>query len=306
MGIDTFLTVESPTGPSAGFTEITESFVPLTPVQKCINSFAGNLRYKYREYMAEFFSTFILLVLGLGVVHVVMLSPNKQNFFSVNWGWGLALTMAIYTNVGISGAHLNPAVTIALAISRGFPWAKVPGYIFAQTLGAFCASALIFGLYYQPLNTFDGGIRQVVGYKASANFYAAYPEPFISQGNAFFNEFVLTAILMIVILSITDHRNASYAALGPIVIGLMLVCIGITLGGLNGYSLNPARDFGPRLFTLVAGWGVETFSAFDYYFWIPMVAPIVGAVFGAILYDFFYLFETTHTLSESVRKYNSS
>ncbi|ORX89573.1 aquaporin [Basidiobolus meristosporus CBS 931.73] len=250
------------------------------------------LRYRYREYTAEFASMVILMVLGLGVIHTSILYPHQQNFFGINWGWGLALTMAIYSNAGMSGAHLNPAVTLALAISRGFPWAKVPGYIFTQTLGAFCAAGIVYGVYHRSLDTFDGGIRQVTGEKGTAGLYAGYPQPYLSNGNAFLVEFLLTCIMMFIVLAIGDRRNATHSAIIPLAIGLMLVCIGVTIGGLNGYSLNPARDMGPRLFLLIAGWGTEAFSAFHYYFWIPMVAPTLGAIVGAILFDFIHLVDS--------------
>src|SRR5436189_4755791 len=132
-----------------------------------------------RELFAEFFGTFILIVFGVGVVAQVVLSKGAAgNALSINIAWGLAVTMGCYVSAGVTGAHLNPAVTLALAVHRRFPWNKVLPYSIAQLAGAFVAAAVVYATYHEALAAFDGGIRQVVGPQATAGIWATYPQPF--------------------------------------------------------------------------------------------------------------------------------
>ncbi|HMF94638.1 MAG TPA: MIP family channel protein [Vicinamibacterales bacterium] len=240
-----------------------------------------------RELLAEFLGTFILIVFGVGVVAQVVLSRNSAGtFLSINIAWGLAVTMGCYMSAGVTGAHLNPAVTLALAVRRGFPWNKVAPYVLAQVAGAFVASAVVFVTYHEALSAFDGGVRQVAGAQGTAGIWATYPQPFLSTLGGFIDQVVGTALLVSVILGITDSRNSPPpAGLAPVVVGLLVVLIGATFGFNSGYAINPARDFGPRLFTFIAGWGGEVFTAGNGWWWVPIVAPCVGGVFGAWAYD---------------------
>jgi len=244
-------------------------------------------RSVFREMLAEFLGTFILIVFGVGVVAQVVLSRNSAGtFLSINIAWGLAVTMGCYMSAGVTGAHLNPAVTLALAVRRGFPWNKVAPYVLAQVAGAFVASAVVFVTYHEALSAFDGGMRQVAGAQGTAGIWATYPQPFLSTLGGFIDQVVGTALLVSVILGITDSRNSPPpAGLVPVVVGLLVVLIGATFGFNSGYAINPARDFGPRLFTFVAGWGGEVFTAGNGWWWVPIVAPCVGGVFGAWAYD---------------------
>jgi MIP family channel proteins len=241
-----------------------------------------------RELLAEFFGTFILIVFGVGVVAQVVLSKQTAgSFLSINLAWGLAVAMGCYVSAGVTGAHLNPAVTLALAARRDFPWNKVPAYSLAQTAGAFAASAVVFITYHEALAAFDGGIRQVVGPQGTAGIWATYPQPFLSTfPGGFIDQVVGTALLVAVIFGITDSRNSpAPAGLAPVVVGLLVVLIGATFGFNSGYAINPARDFGPRLFTSLAGWGSEVFRAGNSWWWVPIVAPCVGGVLGGWVYD---------------------
>ncbi|HXG66376.1 MAG TPA: MIP family channel protein, partial [Blastocatellia bacterium] len=196
------------------------------------------------------------------------------------------VTMAVYVAGGVSGAHLNPAVTLALAARRGFAWAKVIPYMLAQVAGAFAASALVFITYREAFNAFDGGARMVTGAKATAGIFATYPQPFLSTMGGLVDQIVGTALLLLIILAITDARNnAPTGNLAPLLIGLLVVVIGMCFGFNAGYAINPARDLGPRLFTFVAGWGAEVFRAGNYWFWVPIVGPLIGGVLGAYIYD---------------------
>jgi MIP family channel proteins len=241
-----------------------------------------------RELAAEFFGTFILIMFGVGVVAQVVLSKNTAGtYLSINIAWGLAVTMGCYVSAGVTGAHINPAVTLALAVHRKFPWNKVLPYSLAQLAGAFVASAVVYVTYREALGNFDGGVRQVLGAQGTAGIWATYPQPFLSTfPGGVIDQIVGTALLVAVIFGITDSRNSpAPAGVAPVVVGLLVVVIGAAFGFNSGYAINPARDFGPRLFTFVGGWGSEVFRAGNNWWWVPIVAPCVGAVIGGWAYD---------------------
>lgn len=240
-----------------------------------------------REMLAEFLGTFVLLVFGLGVVAQTVLSRQAAgSTLGINICWGIAVMMGCYVSAGVTGAHLNPAVTVALAVHRRFPWTKVGPYVVAQFVGALVASAIVYIAYRDALTAFDHGVRQVTGEFATAGIFSTYPQSFVSTGIGFFNEALGTAMLMGVILGITDSRNSPAPnGLAPVVVGLLVIAIGASLGFNTGYAINPARDFGPRVFTAVAGWGPAVFSAAHGWWWVPIVAPCAGAVVGGWVYD---------------------
>ena len=241
-----------------------------------------------RELLAEFLGTFTLIVFGVGVVAQVVLSKQTAGaYLSINIAWGLAVAMGCYVAAGVTGAHLNPAVTLALAAHRRFPWSKVLPYSLAQMAGAFAASAVVFGTYHEALAAFDGGVRQVLGPQGTGGIWATYPQPFLSVfPGGVIDQIVGTALLVGVIFGITDNRNSpAPAGIAPVVVGLLVVLIGATFGYNSGYAINPARDFGPRLFTSVAGWGREVFRAGNGWWWVPIVAPCIGGLVGGWVYD---------------------
>src|SRR5947207_9507796 len=162
-----------------------------------------------REMLAEFLGTFVLIVFGVGVVAQTVLSKGAAGTtLSINIAWGLAVAMGCYVSAGVTVAHLNPAVTLALAAHRRFPWAKVIPYSLAQIAGAFVASAVVFITYREALAAFDGGVRQVVGPQATAGIWATYPQPFLSVfPGGVIDQIVGTALLVGVIFGITDSRN---------------------------------------------------------------------------------------------------
>jgi MIP family channel proteins len=246
------------------------------------------LRGTAREVAAEFLGTFVLIVFGVGVVAQFVLGGGANGqYLSVNLGWGLAVTMGIYVSAGISGAHLNPAVTLALALRRGFSWAKVGPYIAAQFAGAFLASALVFITYREALDRFDGGVRQIGGALGTAGIWATYPQPFLSAfPGGIIDQVVGTALLVGVIFALSDARNfAPPERLTPVLVGLLVMLIGATFGYNAGYAINPARDLAPRLFTAIAGWGSGVFTAGNSWWWVPVVGPCIGGVLGAYVYD---------------------
>jgi MIP family channel proteins len=243
-----------------------------------------------REAAAEFLGTFVLIVFGSAVVAQVVLSGGSHGgYLSINIAWGLAVAMAVYVSGGVSGAHLNPAVTLALAVHRGFPWGKVLPFWGAQVTGAVAGAAVTFLTYREAFTRFDGGVRQVTGAQATAGIFATYPQPFLSNlPGGLVDQVVGTALLLLVILALGDARNlAPDPKAGPLVVGALVVLIGMCFGYNAGYAINPARDFGPRVFTALAGWGSEVFRAGNGWWWVPIVGPLIGGVLGGAVYDFF-------------------
>src|SRR5438093_2574883 len=193
-----------------------------------------------REVLAEFLGTFVLIVFGVGVVAQVVLSKaTAGSFLSINIAWGLAVTMGCYVAAGVTGAHLNPAVTLALAVHRRFAWNKVPVYAAAQLAGAFAASVVVYVTYREALTAFDGGVRQVIGPQGTAGIWATYPQPFLSVfPGGFIDQVVGTALLVGVIFAITDTRNSpAPAGLAPVVVGLLVLLSGATFGLNAGYPI---------------------------------------------------------------------
>jgi MIP family channel proteins len=243
-----------------------------------------------REAAAEFLGTFVLIVFGSAVVAQVVLSGGSHGgYISINVAWGLAVAMGIYVSGGVSGAHLNPAVTLALAVHRGFPWSKVLPFWMAQVAGAFTGAAVTFLAYGEAFTHFDGGVRQVTGAQATAGIFATYPQPFLSNvPGGLLDQVVGTALLLLVIFALSDARNlAPDPKIGPLVVGGLVVLIGMCFGFNAGYAINPARDFGPRVFTALAGWGSEVFRAGNGWWWVPIVGPLIGGVMGGVVYDWF-------------------
>ena len=237
------------------------------------------------ELCSEFAGTFILILFGVGVVAQVV-AGGIGDHDSISWAWGLGVTLGIYVAGRISGAHLNPAVTIALAAFRGFSWAKVAPYALAQTLGAFMAALVVRWNYTEVIAKFDPGHTI-----KSQGIFSTLPgngaEGGVHTGGAFRDQVIGTAILMLVILAITDIRNTAPGVnLAPFIIGLLVVGIGMAWGTNAGYAINPARDFGPRLASFVTGYGTAFEDQYGVlYFWVPIIGPIIGALVGGALYD---------------------
>jgi len=240
-----------------------------------------------RELAAECLGTFILIAFGAASVAQMVLSQHTLgSTLSVNISWGLGVMLGAYASAGVSGAHLNPAVSLAFAVFRDFPLRKVVPYAVAQTLGAFLASAVVYLTYREALDAFDGGLRAVSGPKATAGIWATYPQPYLSIAGGFVDQVVGTALLLIGLFALVDAKNGKLPPyLIPAAAGLLVVVIGATFGMNSGYAINPARDFGPRLFTAVAGWGGDVFRAGNGWWWVPLVAPPIGALLGAFVYD---------------------
>ena len=245
--------------------------------------------------IGEFLGTLLLVLLGDGVVASSILLNKDADWVLITTGWGLAVTLGVYVSGRLSGGHLNPAVTLALAVRGDVPGRRVPIYWAAQLAGAFVAALLVYADYASAFAAFEvqhGIIRgtiadgRLAGKAAGgAGVFANYPV-FDGLAGNLFSEFLGTAVLLFAVRAISDRRNASPGAnLEPVLVGVVVWAIGLSLGGPTGYAINPARDLGPRLASALLGWGWSVFTSHGMYFWVPVVAPLVGGVFGSLLYD---------------------
>ncbi|UVK78711.1 MAG: glycerol facilitator [Sodalis sp. Ffu] len=242
------------------------------------------------QCIAEFLGTGLLIFFGVGCVAAMKLAGASFGQWEISIIWGLAVAMAIYLTAAVSGAHLNPAITIALCLFANFERRKVLPYIIAQMLGAFCAAALVYGLYHNLFYDVEQTHHIVRGSEASldlAGIFSTYPNPHISMVQAFLVEMVITAILLCMILALTDNGNGvPRGPLVPLLIGILIAVIGASMGPLTGFALNPARDFGPKVFVYLANWGEIAFTGGQEipYFLVPLIAPVIGACLGAFGY----------------------
>nr|XP_046201916.1 aquaporin-9-like [Oncorhynchus gorbuscha] len=242
-----------------------------------------------KEFLAEFLGIFVLILFGCGSVAQTVLSKGALGEpLTIHIGFTLGVMMAVYVAGGVSGAHVNPAVSLAMVVLGKLPIKKFPVYVAAQFLGAFAGSCAVYGLYYDALMEHTGGVMQVTGINATANIWASYPAKHISVLGGFVDQVIGTAALILCILAIIDGKNiGAPKGMEPLCIGLIIMAIGVSMGLNCGYPINPARDLGPRLFTAVAGWGMEVFRAGGCWWWIPVVGPMVGGVVGAAVYFLF-------------------
>ncbi|PIJ49901.1 aquaporin [Erwinia sp. OLTSP20] len=258
------------------------------------------------QCIAEFLGIGTIIFFGAGCVAALKLAGASFGQWEISIVWGLAVSMAVYLSAGVSGAHLNPAVTLALWLFASFEGRKVIPYIIAQVAGAFCAAALVYALYYNLFYDYEQTHQMVRGSTQSlelAGIFSTYPNPHISVGQAFLVEAVITAFMMGLIMALTDDGNGlPKGPLAPLLIGLLIAVIGASMGPLTGFALNPARDFGPKLFAFFAGWGKVAFTgAKDIpYFLVPVFGPIVGASLGAFTYRSLIARNLPGTVSENI------
>ncbi len=247
------------------------------------------------ELVAETFGTAILVLLGVGAVINVGLAPRMAsaagwNWLTINFGWCFAVVVAVYVVGGVSGGHLNPAVTLAMAVKRDFPWSKVIPFWVAQTIGAFLGAAVLFLVYQDGLvaaglpNVWTGGPGSVFSQAWWGDTAVRHAVGSYSILTATIAEGVGTAVLLWGILAAFDAKNLGVGAnLGPLFVGFAVLAVGISLGGPSGYMINPARDFGPRVFATLIG----TKGMFDGIWWLvgPIIGPLAGGLFGIFTYD---------------------
>ncbi|PLW34525.1 hypothetical protein PCANC_19233 [Puccinia coronata f. sp. avenae] len=248
-----------------------------------------------RVFWAEFFGTAVLALFGTAVNNQVALSnsPLVSNspagtYLSVSFGWALAVMLGVFVSAGISGGHINPAITLAMAIFRRFPWYKVPVYWLAQFSGAVFGAGLTYLNYSTAINLYEGGggVRTI---EKTGGLYFTNPLPYTSNYLCFYNEVLMTAILMIFVVAVGDEGNTSPPKnMGPFVIFWVVLGLASTLGMQTSFALNPARDLGPRIVTWLAGYGGEVWSVrSSYWFSVALLGPVFGAILGCFVYDLF-------------------
>jgi glycerol uptake facilitator protein len=276
----------------------------------------GRITGLYGELLSEFLGTFVILAFGDGVVAMAVAAlPGSGrtagptvifqaagDWLLITWGWAMAVAMAVWIAGGVSGAHLNPAVTLAFAVRRKFSWSKVLPYWGAQVLGAFVGAALVYLVYHSAIDAFDlANKTPKSGGQALATFsiFATFPAAYFHGAIAWplVDQIVGTMFLLIFVVALTDGRNSAIQSnLAPLGVGLAVAAIGMSYGANAGYAINPARDFGPRLFAFFAGWGKLALPgsynngmgfAFSGYFWIPIIGPLIGGILGIVVYDLF-------------------
>jgi glycerol uptake facilitator protein len=252
---------------------------------------AEQRRARLGELISECMATFIILGLGDSVAAMYVLydpSPYQHAYWGVCIAWGLAVTLAIYVTGAVSGTHANPAVTLALTLYRGFPRAKVLPYVGAQVLGAFLGAALVY-LLFEPVIDHFNLLHHLTraGDGGAAGVFVTHPGESITPAHAFVDEIVLTGFLVLGIFAITEQFNtlAPAANTGALMIGLLVATIGACAGYLEAWPINPARDFGPRLFCFFSGWGAQAFPAPQNYWWVPIAGPLLGGIGGGGLYQ---------------------
>ncbi|CAO95161.1 Glycerol uptake facilitator protein [Erwinia tasmaniensis Et1/99] len=242
------------------------------------------------QCIAEFLGTATIIFFGAGCVAAMKVAGASFGQWEISIIWGLAVAMAVYLTAGISGGHLNPAVSVAMWLFANFDGRKVIPFAIAQIAGAFCSAALVYALYHNLFLDYEQTHQMVRGSAASldlAGVFSTYPNPHIGVGQAFLVELVITAIMMALIMALTDDGNGlPRGPIAPLLIGLLIATIGASMGPLTGFALNPARDFGPKLFAWAAGWGNVAFTgARDIpYFLVPIFGPLFGASLGAFGY----------------------
>jgi MIP family channel proteins len=256
-----------------------------------------------KQCVAEVIGTFLLVFFGIGSVHAAVITGAQVGLWQVAVVWGIGIALAIYATSAVSGAHLNPSITLALATYRGFPWRKVAPYILAQLVGAVLAASVLYGLFHGLIGAFEAAhhlVRGGPGSELSAMIYGEYfPNPAmlastpalaaVTMPLAMLAEIIGTAGLAFMIFAVTDEENpgrpASYLA--PLFIGLTVSLLISTLAPISMAGLNPARDLGPRLVAYFAGWGsVAIPGPHGGFFTVYILSPIIGALIGGGVFTF--------------------
>jgi glycerol uptake facilitator protein len=242
------------------------------------------------ELISEAIAMFIIIAFGDSVAAMYTLyspSPYQNAYWGVCISWGMAVTLAIYVTGSVSGTHANPAVTLTLAIFRDFEWKKVVPYWLAQIVGAFAGAAIVYVLFGPVIDHFNAAQNLTREAGGAAGVFFTHPGLAITPMHALLDQIILTAFLLFGIFAITEQYNemAPMANSGAVMIGILVAIIGSCMGYLEAWALNPARDFGPRLFAYLAGWNHAAFPSPDNYWWVPIVGPLIGGVIGGGAYQ---------------------
>ncbi|XP_064472817.1 aquaporin-9-like [Ornithodoros turicata] len=239
-----------------------------------------------RELINEFIGTMLLILIGDSIMAILIAGRQEHNAHVIGpIGWGTAIFCAVFVAGGVS-AHINPAVTLAFASVKEFPVRKVPLFWLAQYLGAFVGAVLVYVIYRDAINLFDGGVRSVVGPTGTAPIFSTYPREGVSTLTCFFDQVISTGVLTLTVAAIVDERNFHVPKpLLPLMFGILIIAEIFAFSYNCMAPLNPARDIGPRIFTAIAGWGSEVFSFRNYqWVWVPIFGPHIGGIVGIWIY----------------------
>jgi MIP family channel proteins len=243
-----------------------------------------------RILFAEFLGTFVLCCFGIGSIAQAVLSSREApngNILTISLGWGIGIAMGIYATGKVSGGHINPAVTGAMATLGRVPLLRVPFYFIGQYLGAFCGAAAIYIVYINALDEFDAGARHVPYHvNSTGDIWATYPLHHVETWQGFVDQLLSTGLFVIAILAVTDKHAGVTSGVAPALIGACFAGILSAFAYNNGGALNPARDLAPRVFTAIVGYNGAPFTFRNgNWFWVPIVGPHLGAIIGALLYN---------------------
>ncbi|KAF2142690.1 uncharacterized protein K452DRAFT_226814 [Aplosporella prunicola CBS 121167] len=261
----------------------------------------SRIRTTLQEPFAEFLGVMVLTCFYVGSIAQATLSTGQEaspggagygTFMSVPWGTGIGVMLGIYIS-GDSGSYLNPAITISNCIFRGLPWRAAPAILLSQFLGAFVGSGIIYGNYISAIDWYSGyGMRTLPPMqKSTAQIFATYPQTFAPRSTQVFSVAIPSALITTVISALKDDYNNGISKAGgnffPLAMFFLFYGVGIAFGWETGGAVNPALDFAGRLMSHANGYGGEVWKSSGYYFWIPMIIPFIGTIFGAFLYDLF-------------------
>jgi aquaglyceroporin related protein len=247
-------------------------------------NFLARFRAKHHKEFAEFLATGIAVFLGLSGTLTVSLSMDSPvhygTYESSCWSWGFAWMFGIYLGGGVSGAHMNPAISISLSLFRGFPWSQCATYVAAQFLASLTAGALAYGIFADSIHHIDPKLESI-----STSFFST-PQPWVSRGSAVFNQVVASAIMSMAVLSLgDDHNNPPGHGMSALILGLLLTTLKLTLGYNVGSALNPASDFGPRVIAYAIGHRDKDVFGTHWWYQGPWLGTLAGAILGCIIYD---------------------
>ncbi|KAI0004546.1 aquaporin-like protein [Russula compacta] len=235
--------------------------------------------------------TMLLTLIGNGGNCQVVLSANtgvasspKGDYLSLAIGWACSVSLGAWVSGGVSGGHVNPVVTLCMAVFRGFPWRKVPGYVLGQIIGAWLGAIMVFGNYFHAIDIVEGG-KGTRSLK-TASLFGTYALDYMPSSNCFFDEFIGAFILLLVVFAVTDKRNSPPAGLIPLVVFVTILGIAVAFGMQTGFAINPARDLGPRIMTAMVGYGRKVFDyRGQYWIWSPLLGSVCGGLVASFLYD---------------------
>lgn len=244
----------------------------------------ARIRAKYPEPLAEFLCTAMSVFLGITGTLSVNLSQNQSkqygSYETLCWAWGFAFMFGIYLGGGVSGAHMNPAISISLSIFRGFPWRRCAVYVVIQIIGAFAGAALSYAIYADAIAYVDPTMTETY-----LSFFTV-PQTWVSPASAFFTEFLSGAVIMIAVLSLgDDQNNPPGAGMHAFILGLLVTVLKMTLGYNTGGALSPSSDLGPRMLAQAVGYQTDHLWSTGWWAYGPWGGTLSGAVIGCTLYD---------------------